>query len=90
MPTEKSDLFIGATKLVERRERWIEKDGTTAIGPRARRQPFGGRMTEPPDASGRRSHLLHQAGNKKAIGLGAGVTDVSRLPPVSAQLTLEI
>jgi hypothetical protein len=47
-------------------------------------------MTEPPDASGRRSHLLHQAGNKKAIGLGAGVTDVSRLPPVSAQLTLEI
>jgi hypothetical protein len=45
-------------------------------------------MSEPPDASGRRSHLLHQAGNKKAIGLGAGVTGVSRLPPVSAQFTL--
>jgi RNA-directed DNA polymerase len=39
----------------------------------------GGGTTEPPDASGRRSDLLHKARHKKARGPGAGAADTSRL-----------
>ena len=38
---------------MEQRERWIEKDGTTAIELRVRRQPSGGGKDEPSDASER-------------------------------------
>jgi RNA-directed DNA polymerase len=41
--------------------------------------PSGGGTTEPPDASGRRSFLLHKARHKKTRGPGAGVADTSRL-----------
>jgi RNA-directed DNA polymerase len=40
---------------------------------------LGGGTTEPPDASGRRSFLLHKARHKKTKGSGAGVADTSRL-----------
>jgi RNA-directed DNA polymerase len=40
---------------------------------------LGGGLTEPPDASGRRSSLLHKARHKKTRGPGAGVADTSRL-----------
>jgi RNA-directed DNA polymerase len=41
--------------------------------------PSGGGTTEPPDASGRRSILLHKARHKKTRGPGAGAADTSRL-----------
>ena len=41
--------------------------------------PSGGGTTEPPDASGRRSFLLHKARHKKSRGPGTGVADTSRL-----------
>ena len=41
--------------------------------------PSGDGLTEPPDASGRRSFLLHKARHKKTRGPGAGVADTSRL-----------
>ena len=41
--------------------------------------PSGGGTTEPSDASGRRSFLLHKARRKKTRGPGAGVADTSRL-----------
>jgi RNA-directed DNA polymerase len=41
--------------------------------------PSGGGTTEPPDASGRRSFLLHKARHKRTRGPGAGVADTSRL-----------
>jgi len=41
--------------------------------------PSGGGKTEPPDASGRRSLLLHKARNKKTTGPVASAADTSRL-----------
>jgi len=41
--------------------------------------PLGGGAAEPPDASGRRSALLHKARNKKTRGPAAGAADTSRL-----------
>ncbi len=42
-------------------------------------KPTGGGLTEPPDASGRRSFLRHKARHKKATGPGTGVADTGRL-----------
>ncbi len=60
------------------------RDGLRKTGPRQlglvfADSPFGGGTTEPPDASGRRSVLLHKARHKKTRGPGAGVADTSRL-----------
>ena len=41
--------------------------------------PSGGGAAEPPDASGRRSFLLHKARSKKTRGPAASVADTSRL-----------
>jgi hypothetical protein len=43
------------------------------------KSPLGGGLTEPPDASQRRSFLLHTARHKKTKGPDAGVADTSRL-----------
>ena len=60
------------------------RDGLRKTGPRQldlvfADSPSGGGTTEPPDASGRRSFLLHKARHKKTRGPGAGVADTSRL-----------
>ena len=74
--------------------RWSKgRDGLRKTGPRQlglvfADSPSGGGTTEPPDTSGRRSLLPHKARNKKTTGSGAGVTEATRLPQVSAQLVL--
>lgn len=59
-------------------------DGLRRTGPRQLNlafadSPSGGGNAEPPDASGRRSFLLHKARRKKTRGPVAEVADTSRL-----------
>jgi RNA-directed DNA polymerase len=57
----------------------LRKTGPRQLGLVFADSPSGGGTTEPPDASGRRSFLLHKARNKKTRGPGAGVADTSQL-----------
>jgi len=57
----------------------LRKTGPRQLGLVFADSPSGGGTTEPPDASGRRSFLLHKARHKKTRGPGAGVADTSRL-----------
>ena len=57
----------------------MRKTGPRQLGLVFADSPSGGGLTEPPDASGRRSFLLHKARHKKTRGPGAGVADTSRL-----------
>jgi RNA-directed DNA polymerase len=57
----------------------LRKTGPRQLGLVFADSPSGGGLTEPPDASGRRSFLLYKARHKKTRGPGAGVADTSQL-----------
>ena len=57
----------------------MRKTGPRQLGLVFADNPSGSGTTEPPDASGRRSFLLHKARHKKTRGPGTGVADTSRL-----------